>query len=385
MTINSANPYQNLALANPTQILSPNSAQKFKDFKEEDEKKLENLNVIFKTTYASEFGFRVDEEGFFEKDLNKMSKLPSSYSIHISTARALAKELTKKDENLKPDKIDLPQLLNEHYNALKAINPTFKSEDNALLTRSEISKLTWGFSTQDGNFEGKISRLYSDGAQLNKAKNELVGLNTHFLDNKITSFQLDKALNDTANNAVLKPYLTKNSELSKSGVLANFAYWNLKEQNDSELNFFMKPVSLDSSAHKNLYKILSGELKTEDFIKESNEEKMSFDLYLYVNGVDKKTTPQDKLSVFFQQYVNYQKTMDLKEFTNSSSIYRLYSDAVAEDFAKMRGDFEKQKGEEGDLAKINTEREQNRQDFLSHRQKQAKLNQILSSYFSVMS
>lgn len=44
-----------------------------------------------------------------------------------------------------------------------------------------------------------------------------------------------------------------------------------------------------------------------DYIKQQNEQKMSFDLYLYVNGVDKKTASQDKLSVFFQQYVNYQK------------------------------------------------------------------------------
>lgn len=385
MIINAANPYQNLSLANPAKSAQIPRATLVEKTQDAQEERPENSNATFKNTFASEFGFRVDEGGFFEEDLNKISKLPHSYAIHISTARALAKELARQNENFRPDKIDLPQLLNEHHNALKALNPTFKSEDNAPLSRSELAELNWGFSTQEGDFAGRIARIYADRDQLQAAQSDLAGLNAHFLDNKITSFQLDKTLNNTAANAILKPYLTKNAKLSKSGVLANFAYWNLKEQNDKALNFFMKPVNLDASAHQNLYKILKGELKPEDFIKESNEQKMSFDLYLYVNGVDKKTTPEDKLSVFFQQYVNYQKDMDLREFTHSSSIYKLYSDAVAEDFARMRGEFEAQRGTAQTLERINLERERGREDFLGDRQRQARLNQILSSYLSVMS
>ncbi|ECR2099949.1 hypothetical protein F0M95_08740, partial [Campylobacter jejuni] len=108
-------------------------------------------------------------------------------------------------------------------------------------------------------------------------------------------------------NEILKPYLTKNAEVSKSGLLMNFIYHDIKTQNEKEFNFFMKPATLELSSHQNLQKILKGETDIEDYIKKENEKKMSFDLYLYVNGVDKKTSTQDKLSVFFQQYINYQK------------------------------------------------------------------------------
>lgn len=63
---------------------------------------------------------------------------------------------------------------------------------------------------------------------------------------------------------------------------------------------------------------------------------MSFDLYLYINGVDKKTSTQDKLSVFFQQYINYQKDMDLREFANSSSIFQIYIDQNRNDFDALK-------------------------------------------------
>ncbi|MFR4831182.1 MAG: hypothetical protein ACLUBN_07950, partial [Campylobacter upsaliensis] len=139
--------------------------------------------------------------------------------------------------------------------------------------------------------------------------------------------------------------------------------------------------NLDLNSHQNLYKILKGELKTEDFIKDNNEEKMSFDLYLYVNGVDKKTTSQDKLSVFFQQYINYQKEMNLREFANSSSIFKLYSDGVREDFESMARDF---KSQNENLENINLQRAKEAENFLERRQKIANFNKIVSSYLDVM-
>ncbi len=48
----------------------------------------------------------------------------------------------------------------------------------------------------------------------------------------------------------------------------------------------MKPATLELSSHQNLQKILKGETDIEDYIKKKMK-KMSFDLYLYVNGVDK--------------------------------------------------------------------------------------------------
>ncbi|EAM0028583.1 hypothetical protein FSL88_07535 [Campylobacter coli] len=387
MTINSANPYQNLALSNPLQ--NSQALNLIKDKKgsnlEENENNLENLNYIFNTTsYASEFSFRIDEKGFFEKDLNKIANIPESYNINIKSVRNIAKELTRQDATLNYNKIDLPYLLNSYYSSLKSVNLEFSENDNANLSRDMISKFATGFSTENGEFLGKISRIYNNQEELNSALNKTLSLNTLMLDNKITNFHFDRALNNTSSNEILKPYLTKNAEVSKSGLLMNFIYHDIKTQNDNELNFFMKPASLDLNAHTNFQKILRGEMDIKDYIKQQNEQKMSFDLYLYVNGVDKKTTSQDKLSVFFQQYVNYQKDMDLREFANSSSIFQIYIDENHSEFNSLKEEYQSQNKDLEKLDNANNMRSSSIENFLDRRQKQANLNKILNSYLSVL-
>ncbi|HEG0264947.1 TPA: hypothetical protein SB293_001593 [Campylobacter coli] len=387
MTINSANPYQNLALSNPLQ--NSQALNLIKDKKgsnlEENENNLENLNYIFNTTsYASEFSFRIDEKGFFEKDLNKIANIPESYNINIKSVRNIAKELTRQDATLNYNKIDLPYLLNSYYSSLKSVNLEFSENDNANLSRDMISKFATGFSTENGEFLGKISRIYNNQEELNSALNKTLSLNTLMLDNKITNFHFDRALNNTSSNEILKPYLTKNAEVSKSGLLMNFIYHDIKTQNDNELNFFMKPASLDLNAHTNFQKILRGEMDIKDYIKQQNEQKMSFDLYLYVNGVDKKTASQDKLSVFFQQYVNYQKDMDLREFANSSSIFQIYIDENHSEFNSLKEEYQSQNKDLEKLDNANNMRFSSIENFLDRRQKQANLNKILNSYLSVL-
>nr|EHF7935351.1 hypothetical protein [Campylobacter coli] len=377
MTINSANPYQNLALSNPLQ--NSQALNLIKDKKgsnlEENENNLENLNYIFNTTsYASEFSFRIDEKGFFEKDLNKIANIPESYNINIKSVRNIAKELTRQDATLNYNKIDLPYLLNSYYSSLKSVNLEFSENDNANLSRDMISKFATGFSTENGEFLGKISRIYNNQEELNSALNKTLSLNTLTLDNKITNFHFDRALNNTSSNEILKPYLTKNAEVSKSGLLMNFIYHDIKTQNDNELNFFMKPASLDLNAHTNFQKILRGEMDIKDYIKQQNEQKMSFDLYLYVNGVDKKTASQDKLSVFFQQYVNYQKDMDLREFANSSSIFQIYIDENHSEFNSLKEEYQSQNKDLEKLDNANNMRSSSIENFLDRRQKQANLN-----------
>ncbi|EJG9993373.1 hypothetical protein NB839_000409 [Campylobacter coli] len=387
MTINSANPYQNLALSNPLQ--NSQALNLIKDKKgsnlEENENNLENLNYIFNTTsYASEFSFRIDEKGFFEKDLNKIANIPESYNINIKSVRNIAKELTRQDATLNYNKIDLPYLLNSYYSSLKSVNLEFSENDNANLSRDMISKFATGFSTENGEFLGKISRIYNNQEELNSALNKTLSLNTLMLDNKITNFHFDRALNNTSSNEILKPYPTKNAEVSKSGLLMNFIYHDIKTQNDNELNFFMKPASLDLNAHTNFQKILRGEMDIKDYIKQQNEQKMSFDLYLYVNGVDKKTASQDKLSVFFQQYVNYQKDMDLREFANSSSIFQIYIDENHSEFNSLKEEYQSQNKDLEKLDNANNMRSSSIENFLDRRQKQVNLNKILNSYLSVL-
>ena len=130
-------------------------------------------------------------------------------------------------------------------------------------------------------------------------------------------------------------------------------------------------------------KLMSGELKVDDYINENNKEKMSFDLYLYINGVDKNTTSEDKLSVFFQQYINYQHSINMQEFANSSSIYELYIGQVDKYFQNLKNDFNT-KSENIDLEKINSQKENLDMQFLEHRKKQASINKILHSYLNAM-
>ncbi|ECO1974636.1 hypothetical protein FYH62_08445 [Campylobacter jejuni] len=387
MIINSTNPYQNLTLSNPLQNSS--ALNLIKDNKalgqEKSENNLEQLNYIFNNiTYASEFGFRINEEGFFEKDLNKISNIPESYDINIKSIRSIAKELIKRDENLNYNKIDLPYLLNTYHSSLKSINSEFLQDDNAYLSRDLISKLSSGFSTENGEFLGKISRIYNNQEEINLALNNITNLNTLMLDNKITNFHFEKAINNTSSNEILKPYLTKNAEVSKSGLLVNFIYYDIKTQNENEFNFFMKPATLELSSHQNLQKILKGEIDIEDYIKKENEKKMSFDLYLYVNGIDKKTTSQDKLSVFFQQYINYEKDMDLKEFANSSSIFQIYIDEIKKNFNEIKQEYNNQTKDKKILEEANKMRFDSIDGFLNRRQKQANLNKILNSYLSIL-
>ncbi|MBZ7960368.1 hypothetical protein [Campylobacter molothri] len=386
MTINSANPYQNLALSNPLNNSSALNLIKDREISNlKEDHHLEQLNYIFNNvSYASEFGFRINEQGFFDKDLNKIANIPESYDIHIKSVRNIAKELTKQDENFNYNKIDLPYLLNSYYNSLKAINNEFIGDDNINLSRNSISKLSAGFSTENGEFLGKITRIYNNQEELNSALDKNLHLNTLMLDNKVISFHFDKTLNNTSSNEILKPYLTKNSEVSKSGLLMNFIYQDIKTQNENEFNFFMKPVNLDITSRQNLQKILDGKMDIEDYIKKNNEEKMSFDLYLYINGVNKKTISKDKLSVFFQQYINYQKDMDLKEFANSSSIFQIYTDQIKNDFNDLKNEYKKQSEDVFRIDKANFTRSSSIDHFLDRRQKQANLNKILNSYMSVM-
>lgn len=383
MVVNSSNPYQNLSTSHLLQGI--NNAKANTEILVKDEEKKEFLDYNFsQTSYSSEFGFRTDEKGFFEKDLNKISNLPYSYDINIKSVRTIAKEWVKQNAQANYNQIDLPYVLNRYYSSLQALNPEFAEDSSIYLSRDAIAKLSQAFSTQDGTLKTKISRIYENQEELNTALDNTKKINTLMLDNKIVNFHFDKALNNTSSNEILKPYLTRNSEVSKSGLLMNFIYHDIKNQNEDEFNFFMKPVSLDSQAHINFYNILDGEQNIEDFLKQNNEKKMSFDLYLYVNGVDKRTISRDKLSVFFQQYVNYQKDMDLKEFTNSSSIFELYTKKIEEDFNKMKEDYKTQSEDKQRLENVNLKRDSSTQNFLNHRQRQMNLNKILNSYLNVM-
>ncbi|WP_257911133.1 hypothetical protein [Campylobacter lari] len=341
---------------------------------------IKGSNLDYKVTYASEFGFRINEQGFFEKDLNKTAALPLDYDINIKSIREISKQLIKLDENLNYNKIDLPRLLNTYHNTLKTINHEFQKNNNDFLSKAQISELNQGYSY---TYEGKILKVYENAKSLQNAKETNKNLNTLMLDNKIGDFAFNASIENTASNPIIKPYLNRQGAVSKSGLLLNYIYHDLKEQNHQKTNFFLSPIELDISSNVNFQKLMRGQMSIQDYLSESNKEKMSFDLYLHINGVDKNNTSEDKLSVFFQQYINYQHSINMQEFANSSSIYSLYSEQISKDFEALKKEFN-QNDSNIDLEKINTQKELLDTQFLENRKRQASINKILHSYLNAM-
>ncbi|MCX2683845.1 hypothetical protein OQH60_08235 [Campylobacter sp. MIT 21-1685] len=380
MTINSTNPYQNLAFFNP---FSNFTNEKEILTSQQDNNELESFSFTTNTqNYASEFGFRINEQGFFDKDLNKIASLPNSYSINIKSIRSIVKEAMSKDKNLSFQAIDLPQLLNKYYSSLKSINTEFANDDNIQLNRNALSQLSAGFSTENGDFSTDINRIYTSQKELDLSLSHSTSLSTHMLENKIISFHFDKAIENTSSNELLKPYLTKNGEVSKSGLLMNFIFNDIK--NTNEMPSFMDSFDSNLNSHQTMQRILKGETDIEDFIQENNKQKMSFDLYLYVNGIDKKTSSKEKLSLLYQQYINYEKNMDLTAFTHSSSIYQMYIDEVRNEFENMKKEYQEQSADTKRIQEANSNRSSSVENFLNRRTKQASLNRILRSYLSIM-
>lgn len=337
------------------------------------------------TTYASEFGFRVNEQGVFEKELNKAANIPLSYEINIKSMQSIAKEMMSQNSNLTPSKIDMPELLNKYYSALKSVESEFTTQDNAYLSRAEIMSLHQGFSTNNGEFEDEIVRIYSSADEINQALEQNKSLNPLGLDNKIVNFSFDKTINNTSNNEFIKPYLTKDSTVSKSGLLMNFAYEDIKSNNENADKFFFKPLSTPTfSSHQNLYRMLRNEGSFDEFVRKENEQRISFDLYLYMNGVSKQTASNEKIMLFYQQYLSYQKNMNIQDFTNSSSIYQLYTQSLSNEFKGIQNEFNTQNDSEK-LSLANEARQNSLDSFFTQRTRQAKLDNIIKSYMSVMS
>lgn len=338
-----------------------------------------SLTPNFRQTYRSEFGFRTDEQGIFEKELNKAANLPQSYDINIKSVQSIAKELVAQGERAQSD---IPQLLNRYFSVLRAVEGEFGTNDNANLSRNEITELNQGFSTQNGRFDGEIIRVYNNASELKQARVDNKNLNPLGLDNKITDFGFNSSITNTADNEFIKPYLTKNGEVSKAGLLMNFIYEDIKSAGGSNL-LLVDALSLNFTSHEDFYSMLDDENSLRNFVNESNKESMSFDLYLYVNGINKEIISDKTLLAFYQQYLSYEKSVNMEEFIRSSSTYQLYMQILMGQFNSIKQDFATQNDSEA-LAVANEMRVKSLESFTAGRKKQADLNTIIKAYKSVM-
>lgn len=329
------------------------------------------------TSFMSEFGFRINERGIFDKEFNKAANLPESYEINIKSVQSIAKVLANDESSA--SKLDMPELISRYFSTLRSVEGEFASADNASLSRGEIANLNQGFSTQSGEFDGIINRIYADTAQLKQARIDNKNLNPLGLDNKIIDFSFNSAIKNTANNEFIKPYINKSGEVSKSGLLMNFIYENAKKPS----MLFVDALNLNLADHQKFYQMLDDENSLKNFISEQNKGGMSFDFYLYTQGINKEAISEERLLAAYQQYLTSVKKANIDNFANQSSIYQLYTQILMGKFNTMQSDYDTQSKSEV-LALANEMRTKSAEGFAQARQRQASRETIIKSYKSIM-
>ena len=329
------------------------------------------------TSFMSEFGFRINERGIFDKEFNKAANLPESYEINIKSVQSIAKVLANDESSA--SKLDMPELISRYFSTLRSVEGEFASADNASLSRGEIASLNQGFSTQSGEFDGVINRIYADTAQLKQARIDNKNLNPLGLDNKIIDFSFNSAIKNTANNEFIKPYINKSGEVSKSGLLMNFIYENAKKPS----MLFVDALNLSFADHQKFYQMLDDENSLKNFISEQNKGGMSFDFYLYTQGINKEAISDERLLAAYQQYLTSVKKANIDNFANQSSIYQLYTQILMGKFNTMQSDYDTQSKSEV-LALANEMRTKSAEGFAQARQRQASRETIIKSYKSIM-
>ncbi len=329
------------------------------------------------TSFMSEFGFRINERGIFDKEFNKAANLPESYEINIKSVQSIAKVLANDESSA--SKLDMPELISRYFSTLRSVEGEFASADNASLSRGEIASLNQGFSTQSGEFDGIINRIYADTAQLKQARIDNKNLNPLGLDNKIIDFSFNSAIKNTANNEFIKPYINKSGEVSKSGLLMNFIYENAKKPS----MLFVDALNLSFADHQKFYQMLDDENSLKNFISEQNKGGMSFDFYLYTQGINKEAISDERLLAAYQQYLTSVKKANIDNFASQSSIYQLYTQILMGKFNTMQSDYDTQSKSEV-LALANEMRTKSAEGFAQARQRQASRETIIKSYKSIM-
>lgn len=329
------------------------------------------------TSFMSEFGFRINERGIFDKEFNKAANLPESYEINIKSVQSIAKVLANGESSA--SKLDMPELISRYFSTLRSVEGEFASADNASLSRGEIASLNQGFSTQSGEFDGIINRIYADTAQLKQARIDNKNLNPLGLDNKIIDFSFNSAIKNTANNEFIKPYINKSGEVSKSGLLMNFIYENAKKPS----MLFVDALNLNLADHQKFYQMLDDENSLKNFISEQNKGGMSFDFYLYTQGINKEAISDERLLAAYQQYLTSVKRANIDNFASQSSIYQLYTQILMGKFNTMQSDYDTQSKSEV-LALANEMRTKSAEGFAQARQRQASRETIIKSYKNIM-
>lgn len=322
---------------------------------------LDLKDVPKKQDFASEFGFRTDEKGFFDERFNMAARIPKSYKIDLANVRAISAQL---------DGGELMHTINSYFVSISSINSQFK--ENNVLQKGDISKLVAGFSS-----DTKLTKLYKDDESLQKAllqNKNLASLNLH---NNITSFHFDKALSNSAKDPLLKPFIKSDGSIEGTGLLLNFIREDLSAKK-AQAKFFKEPLNLDFSVQNFKEFIDKG---SESFLEKNNSKSMSFDLFLYMNSVDKNTLDADKLDVLYDQYKGYKSRENMKEFMSESSIYTDYINEKKPELEGIRKDFLKDNDEEN-LKKVDEDIKKGNEHYIKQKSTELRMEKAIKAYIA---
>ncbi len=352
------------------------------------------------TSFMSEFGFRINEQGIFDKDFNKAASIPESYEINIKSVQSIAKALeTRPLQEGQNSQSDIPQLINRYFSTLRSVEGEFASNDNAPLSRGEIMGLNQGFSTQSGEFDGMIKRIYASPSQLARARADNKELSPLGLDNEIIDFGFKSTITNTADNDFIKPYLNRNGEVSKSGLLMNFIYEDISGTGKSAARLiyedisgeaganllFLDAINLSFANHQRFYEMLDDEGALKSFINEQISGGMSFDLFLrtHYGDINRQSISDEKLIALYQQYKNTAKNANIEQFARNNSIFQNYAQILFAQFNSIRSDYGAQSSPEV-IGAANELRSLSFERFNATRQRQISREAIIKTYKSVM-
>lgn len=302
--------------------------------------------------FKSEFGYRVDEKGFFDERFNMAARLPSGYKMEINNIKSIKAMLSDKD---------LFHTLNSYFNLLSSINPSFK--ENSSLSHEEAKKLVAGFSSSDS-----LDTLYQNDAKLKHALSQNKNLLSMNLYNNITSFHFDKAFKSNANDKLIKPFLNTDGSIQKAGLLLNFIRHDLASKNaktgdlDAKINDFKQMLKDDNK----------------QFITKQNKPSMSFDLYLYINSMDKNKMNEDKLELAFKQYQDFAKQKNMDNFMNESVLWGDYLSDRTNFLDKIKQDFKPDES----LIKIDENISNQNKRFIKQRHTELSMQKAIKAYIS---
>ena len=182
-------------------------------------------------------GYKVDKEGYFTEEFNKVAKISQDYKIHSSTMESLVRVKTNKDNFFRTfDSVDIAKTMGSAYKILSQVvgEDILNSKDS--FTRDEIAQFPQGYEYSIQSLE--VFKIYDTSDELynamqgyndKKAAENKEGINSLFFN-----FSYDKPVTNIFDNhnagkesvmsgvfwdSTAEKYMGKDGSVTKGGLL----------------------------------------------------------------------------------------------------------------------------------------------------------------------